>query len=123
MMTKPNARLFALIALALGIVVMGGVAVAQTGRGGGGPVEVAANDLSYDPSSGVTILSGNASVTQDGAVLRAPRIRVTYLRAGGGATSNIDKVYTEGETFYVTPTERIRDGAWTFPIRCGWRSG
>lgn len=80
----------------------------QTPRASGGPVEVAANDLSFDPTSGVTILTGNASVTQDGAVLRAPRIRVTYLRTAGGGTGNIDKVFTDGETFYVTPTERIR---------------
>jgi lipopolysaccharide export system protein LptA len=89
-------------------VFVGGVALAQAARSSGGPVEVAAQDLSFDPSSGVTILTGNASVTQDGAVLRAPRIRVTYLRGSGGATGNVDKVYTEGETFYVTPTERIR---------------
>jgi lipopolysaccharide export system protein LptA len=87
---------------------LGGVALAQGTRSSGGPVEVAAQDLSFDPSSGVTILTGNASVTQDGAVLRAPRIRVTYLRGAGGATGNVDKVFTEGETFYVTPTEKIR---------------
>ena len=56
----------------------------------------------------MTLLTGNASVVQDGAVLRAPRIRVTYLRGASGATGNVDKVTTEGETFYVTPTERIR---------------
>jgi lipopolysaccharide export system protein LptA len=89
-------------------VMIAGVAMAQVGRTGGGPVEVAAQDLSFDPSSGVTILTGNASVTQDGSVLRAPRIRVTYLRGAGGVTGNVDKVITEGETFYVTPTERIR---------------
>jgi lipopolysaccharide export system protein LptA len=89
-------------------VLAGSIAVAQAGRASGGPVEVAAQDLSFDPSTGVTILTGNASVTQDGAVLRAPRIRVTYLRGSGGFTGNVDKVYTEGETFYVTPTERIR---------------
>jgi lipopolysaccharide export system protein LptA len=90
-------------------VLVGGIALGQQApRASGGPVEVAANDLSFDPASGVTVLTGNASVTQDGAVLRAPRIRVTYLRNSSGATGNIDKVFTDGETFYVTPTERIR---------------
>jgi lipopolysaccharide export system protein LptA len=90
-------------------VLVGSFALGQQApRTSGGPVEVAANDLSFDPASGVTILTGNASVTQDGAVLRAPRIRVTYLRTPGGGTGNIDKVFTDGETFYVTPTERIR---------------
>jgi lipopolysaccharide export system protein LptA len=97
-----------LIATASALVLVGGVALGQQTRTSGGPVEVAAQDLSFDPASGVTILTGNASVTQDGAVLRAPRIRVTYLRNASGATGNIDKVYTDGETFYVTPTERIR---------------
>jgi lipopolysaccharide export system protein LptA len=93
----------------IGIVIgVSGVASAQQAARSGGPVEVAAQDLAYDPASLVTILTGNASVTQDGAVLRAPRIRVTYLRGAGGASGNIDKVYTEGETFYVTPNERIR---------------
>jgi lipopolysaccharide export system protein LptA len=94
--------------VAASAVVFGGFALAQAARTGGGPVEVAAQDLSFDPASGVTILTGNASVTQDGAILRAPRIRVTYLRGANGANGNVDKVYTEGETFYVTPTERIR---------------
>jgi lipopolysaccharide export system protein LptA len=89
-------------------VVLGGAVWAQAARSNSGPIEVAAQDLSYDPGNGVTILTGNASVTQDGSVLRAPRIRVTYLRSGSGFTGTIDKVYTEGETFYVTPTERIR---------------
>jgi lipopolysaccharide export system protein LptA len=98
-----------LTAAGLLALLVSGVALAQSGaRSGGGPVEVAAQDLSYDPTNGVTILTGNASVTQDGTVLRAPRIRVTYLRGPSGATGNIDKVITEGETFYVTPTERIR---------------
>ncbi len=96
------------VATAILTLGLGGVALAQGARSSGGPVEVAAQDLSFDPSSGVTILTGNASVTQDGAVLRAPRIRVTYLRGAGGATGNVDKVFTEGETFYVTPTEKIR---------------
>lgn len=89
-------------------LALGTMALAQGVRTGGGPVEVSAQDLSFDPTSGVTILTGNASVTQDGAVLRAPRIRVTYLRGPNGAIGDINKVFTEGETFYVTPTERIR---------------
>jgi lipopolysaccharide export system protein LptA len=94
--------------LVVSSVLLGGFGFAQQANRSGGPIEVAANDLTYDPTSGVTLLTGNASVTQDGSVLRAPRIRVTYLRNSGGGTGNVDKVYTDGETFYVTPTERIR---------------
>ena len=47
-------------------------------------------------------------------MLRAPRIRVTYLRGSGGATGAVDKVYTEGETFYVTPNEKIRGDSAVF---------
>jgi lipopolysaccharide export system protein LptA len=104
---KPVLRVLAWLGGSVSILVAG-LAFAQVGRPGGGPVEVAAQDLSYDPTNGVTILTGNASVTQDGSVLRAPRIRVTYLRGSSGTSGNVDKVYTEGETFYVTPTERIR---------------
>ncbi len=107
MMHKPSLKVATLWCGAIALLV-GGFALAQSARSGGGPVEVAAQDLTFDPASGVTILTGNASVTQDGAVLRAPRIRVTYLRGRGGATGDVDKVITEGETFYVTPTERIR---------------
>ena len=93
---------------ALGLFgVIANAAYAQI-SGGGGPVEVSANDLTYDPSTGVSILVGNAAVSQDGAVLRAPRIRVTYLRGAAGSNGDIDKVFTEGETFYVTATEKIR---------------
>jgi lipopolysaccharide export system protein LptA len=108
-MEQPSLLKFTIMAAAVSVILLGGAALSQqAARSSGGPVEVAAQDLSFDPSSGVTILTGNASVTQDGAVLRAPRIRVTYLRNSSGATGNIDKVYTDGETFYVTPTERIR---------------
>jgi lipopolysaccharide export system protein LptA len=97
------------VAAVIGAIVVASAAWAQTSpRSTNGPVEVAAQDLVYDPTSGQTILTGNASVTQDGAVLRAPRIRVTYLRNSGGGTGAVDKVYTDGETFYVTPNERIR---------------
>ena len=91
----------------LGFGLVGGAALAQSSNSNG-PIEVSANDLVYDPAAGVSTLVGNASVAQDGAVIRAPRIRVTYLRGTNGSNGNIDKVYTEGETFYVTPTERIR---------------
>jgi lipopolysaccharide export system protein LptA len=91
----------------LGLGFVGSTALAQA-TSGNGPIEVSANDLVYDPAAGVSTLVGNASVAQDGAVLRAPRIRVTYLRGSNGNNGDIDKVYTEGETFYVTPTEKIR---------------
>lgn len=91
----------------LGLGLVGGTALAQA-TSGNGPIEVSANDLVYDPAAGVSTLVGNASVAQDGAVLRAPRIRVTYLKGANGANGDIDKVYSEGETFYVTPTEKIR---------------
>lgn len=91
----------------LGLGVVGGSALAQA-TSGNGPIEVSANDLVYDPAAGVSTLVGNASVAQDGAVLRAPRIRVTYLRGPNGSNGDIDKVYTEGETFYITQTEKIR---------------
>jgi lipopolysaccharide export system protein LptA len=107
-MKKRSLFRVSIVALVSAGALLGGIALGQQARTTGGPVEVAAQDLSFDPASGVTILTGNASVTQDGAVLRAPRIRVTYLRNASGATGNIDKVYTDGETFYVTPTERIR---------------
>jgi lipopolysaccharide export system protein LptA len=91
----------------LGLGLLGSGALAQS-TSSNGPIEVSANDLVYDPVAGVSTLVGNASVAQDGAVLRAPRIRVTYLRGANGSTGDIDKVYTEGETFYITPTEKIR---------------
>lgn len=107
-MLKPLSAKAGYVGAALALVAIGGAAFAQQAGRSGGPIEVAAQDLSFDPSASVTILTGNASVTQDGSVLRAPRIRVTYLRGSGGSTGNVDKVYTEGETFYVTPNERIR---------------
>jgi lipopolysaccharide export system protein LptA len=107
-MLKPLPHHLVLSVMALGALGLSGAALAQQAARSGGPVEVAAQDLAFDPSSSVTILTGNASVTQDGAVLRAPRIRVTYLRNASGGTGSIDKVFTEGETFYVTPNERIR---------------
>ena len=71
----------------LGLGLVGGAALAQS-TSSNGPIEVSANDLVYDPAAGVSTLVGNASVAQDGAVLRAPRIRVTYLRGTNGSNGH-----------------------------------
>ncbi|GIU66439.1 LptA/OstA family protein [Candidatus Phycosocius spiralis] len=107
MMTK-TPTFFILLVLALsGSNFMSTPSFAQASSRGG-PIEISANDLVYDPEAGFSTLVGNASVSQDGAVLRAPRIRITYVRSANGSNDTIDKVFTEGETFYVTPTEKIR---------------
>jgi lipopolysaccharide transport protein LptA len=106
-MTRAIPLLIAALLIAGGSSLLSAPAFAQAGSSSG-PIAISANDLTYDPAAGLSTLVGNASVSQDGAVLRAPRIRVTYLRTSKGGTSNIDKVYTEGETFYVTATEKIR---------------
>ncbi len=104
-------RIISLVSIALLALIGSSLsntrAFAQT-NSGGGPIEISAKDLVYDPEAGVSTLVGNASVSQDGAVLRAPRIRVTYARTPKGGTGAIDKVFTEGETFYVTATEKVR---------------
>ena len=89
--------------------------IAQAGSSGG-PIAISAKDLVYDPAAGVSTLVGNASVSQDGAVLRAPRIRITYLSTSKSGNNDIDKVITEGETFYVTATEKVRGDRAVFDV-------
>lgn len=103
------ARFAAWIALAAaGLAGLGPASLSAQARPTGGPIEIAADSFEYDPSTRTSLLSGNASVSQNGGVLRAARIRVAHLPGADGATGAIDRVTTEGETFYVTPTQRVR---------------
>jgi lipopolysaccharide export system protein LptA len=89
---------------------------AQAQRGSG-PIEISANDIDMQPQQRLALLTGNAAVIQDGAILRASRIRITYAGTPSGDMGEIDKVFTDSETFYVTPTERIRGDRAVFDRR------
>jgi lipopolysaccharide export system protein LptA len=96
------------LALALGAVA----AHAQIGTGGG-PIQVEADTIDFQPANRQAIFSGNAVVVQDGTVLRSANLRVTY-RGNGANGGDIDKVFADTEVFYTSATERVRGDRATF---------
>jgi lipopolysaccharide export system protein LptA len=101
---------FVLAGLALAAV--SGVAMAQIGTGGG-PIQVEADNIDFQPASRQAIFSGNAVVIQDGTVLRSSNLRVTY-RGNGPNGGDIDKVFADTEVFYTSASERVRGDRATF---------
>jgi lipopolysaccharide export system protein LptA len=116
MMMKPSVSKQAASMIGFMLIALPGLVFAQSGRGSG-PIEITANDIDMQPQQRVALLTGNAAVIQDGAILRAARIRITYTGTPSGDMGEIDKVFTETETFYVTPTERVRGDRAVFDRR------
>jgi lipopolysaccharide export system protein LptA len=92
------ALICALLALPIGAT---GIAFAQNQTGG--PVQVSANEIDLQPLTSTAIFTGNAEVIQAGNVLRSARFRVQYA-----ATGAIERIVTDSEIFFTSPTERVR---------------
>jgi lipopolysaccharide export system protein LptA len=101
----------AALAVALGVAAVAS-AHAQIGTGGG-PIQVEADNIDFQPQSRQAVFSGNAVVIQDGTVLRSSVLRVTY-RGNGQSSGDIDKVFADTEVFYTSPTEKVRGDRATF---------
>ena len=101
---------FAFSALGFGVVALFGiasVALAQV-SGSSGPVQVTANEIDVRPSENMAIFSGNAEVVQDGTVLRSRQLKVFYAPEGSADSGKIQRVVSDTEVFFTTPTERVR---------------
>jgi lipopolysaccharide export system protein LptA len=97
----------ALLALAAAVTPAG----AQITRGGG-PIQIEADEGEILPSENTAIFSRNVVVVQGQSTLRTARLRVVYRSGAAGAAAGgnqeIDKIFADGEVFYVTPLERAR---------------
>ncbi len=90
----------------LALIGFAGFAIAQNNEGG--PVQVTANEIDVQPQNNMAIFSGNAEVIQDGAVIRSSKFNVYYGAAGTANDGKIDRVVSNTEIFYVSPTEKVR---------------
>jgi lipopolysaccharide export system protein LptA len=97
------------IGLALGFAILAigtGNSIAQNAEG---PIQVSANEIDVQPQNNFATFTGNAEVIQDGTALRAEKFKVYYQNNGAGSSGGkIEKVISEGETFYVSATEKAR---------------
>lgn len=87
-------------------LLFGGSVMAQ--QSSGGPIQATADTIEVVPNSNMSILRGHAEVVQDGKTLRSDGLRIFYKPKGGPDGGKIDRVYSDTQTFYVTPTEKIR---------------
>lgn len=107
-MKTPNKIIpFSMAIGALALVAIAGAALAQVG-GGSGPVQVTANEIDVRPSESMAIFSGNAEVIQGGSVLRSKQLKVFYAPEGSADSGRIQRVVSDTEVFFTTPTEKVR---------------
>lgn len=104
--TKQNlhfsATLRGLLAASL-FAMVSGSSIAQNTQNG--PIQVTASLMDVQPQNNSAIFSGNAEVIQNGAAIRSAKFVVFYNGAGDG---KIQKVVSDSETFYASPTEKAR---------------
>lgn len=96
---------FALLAAGIAIaqtteVVLGGIRQDSTA-----PVEVAADTLKIDQSTGHALFTGNVVITQGTLKLSADQVKVEYLAGESGGPGKIDRLLATGNVLLVTPTE------------------
>ncbi|MEK7660435.1 MAG: LptA/OstA family protein [Pseudomonadota bacterium] len=99
---KNNHTKFASLGVVLAIAIgFAGIATAQNLTGGA--VQVSANEIDLQPLTNTAVFSGNAEVIQAGNVLRSARFRVQYTADGA-----IERIVTDSEIFFTSPSERVR---------------
>ncbi|MEZ5911068.1 MAG: lipopolysaccharide transport periplasmic protein LptA [Paracoccaceae bacterium] len=106
--------LFHLRALSLGalLAVLAGGAIAQGAQVAFGglkqdntlPVQVAADQLRVDQSSGRAVFSGNVAVVQGAMTLKADEVEVIYGE-GGASGGRIDELQARGHVTLVSATD------------------
>ncbi len=101
--------LFTLVGFsALGLIAFGSVAYSQVAGNSSAPVQVTANEIDVRPTENMAIFSGNAEIIQDGSVLRSRQLKVFYAPDGSADAGRVQRVVSDTEVFFTTPTEKVR---------------
>ena len=82
-----------------------GVALSGLKQDSSLPVEIAADQLSVDQSSGKATFSGNVVIAQGTLKLSADQVVVDYLAGEAGAKGKINQLIASGHVLLVTATE------------------
>jgi lipopolysaccharide export system protein LptA len=85
----------------------------------GQPVEVSADTLSVDQSTGQAIFAGNVLVVQGQVRMTAGRVLVVYGSDASGAASGIDRLEADGGVTFVTATDAAEAEAAIYSVSGG----
>lgn len=100
-----------IIAAAVMTACMAGAAQAQTLSSyrldPSAPLNIGADESSYDPDTCTTTLRGRAEVTQDRTRLRARTVKTVQAK-GRSRCGDISRVDATGDVYYVTPMQTIK---------------
>lgn len=83
----------------------------------GQPLEVTADVLEVDQTSGASVFTGNVLAIQGDLRMTAGSIRVEYTTAAQGGSQRVDRLVAGGGVTLVTPTEALeaREAVYTLP--------
>ena len=91
-----------------GLAVLGCPMLAFAQQAANGPISISADNVDFQPQNNTTVISGHAEVVNKDKVLRAPSFRIISGAEGTAQAGKIQKVYSDGETFLVSPTQKVR---------------
>lgn len=114
--------LLAAWSLAVPMAAMGqatGVALSGLKQDPGLPVEVGADQLSIDQTTGTATFSGNVVIVQGAMKLSAASVVVEYLKGEGGATGKINRLIASGDVLLVTATEAAEAAEAIYSVATG----
>ncbi|MGI9394963.1 MAG: LptA/OstA family protein [Boseongicola sp.] len=82
----------------------------------GQPVEVSADALSVDQSTGQAVFDGNVLVVQGDVRISAARVEIEYASGEGGAPNGIEMLRASGGVTFVTATDAAEAREATYTI-------
>ena len=80
-------------------------------------LEVTAEMLEVDQTSGASMFSGNVLVMQGEMRITAERLRIEYTPAAEGERQRIDRLVAEGGVTMVTPAEAVEGASAIYSLR------
>ena len=112
----------ALLALALAVAPGAGLAqdtqirLGQSLRLADAPIEINADELEVDQSTGASVFQGNVRAQQGDMLLTAGSLRLEYSRVEGNGRTRIDRLIAAGGVTFVTPAEAVEAEEATYTL-------
>ncbi len=80
------------------------------------PIEINADELEVDQSTGASVFRGNVRAEQGEMVLTAGSLRIEYSRAPDTGRTRIDQLHAAGGVTFVTPAEAVEAEEATYSL-------
>ena len=84
------------------------------------PVEVTADQLSVDQSTGHAVFDGNVLVVQGEMRMTAPQMTVIYSQNEDGANDGIEELVAVGGVTFVSPTDEAESDTANYVVETGF---